>query len=356
MLRDCVLFFITTCGIFAYPNTKNTYDIMLTAKTESDDEYWCNSKNVENETLYITGFKPEYEPELVHHMILFACEEPGSSERLWKCGMTSDNEMSVCQGTESIIYSWAMGAPSFEMPKDVSFKVGRGTPNKYLVLQVHYKNAMNEEITDDDGSGFKMTTQSTPTEKLAGVIVLVSNEDIGPSQVASLNMAFSYTGNATLHPFAYRVHTHKHGVLCEGYVIDGDKRYLIGSKSPQVHQTFYPVENKSLEIHNENILAAKCVFENKESRIIRIGNTQNDEMCNFYIMYWVTKDNEQQLYDKNNQIYVGDSSEFDRLFQELRGKLFDDPFFSDFEFPNHSLDDIFDDDFTDDRIVDRLIE
>lgn len=47
-------------------------------------------------------------------------------------------------------------------------------------------------------------------------------------------------------------------------------------------------------------------------------NTRNDEMCNFYIMYWVTNDNEQQLYDTNNQVcYVGDGSDIYENFQEL---------------------------------------
>ncbi|VDP53460.1 unnamed protein product [Schistosoma mattheei] len=154
-----------------------------------------------------------------------------------KCGEMSDDETPVCNASESILYSWAMGAPSFEMPDDVSFKVGYETPYKYFVLQVHYKDAMN--LDEKDTSGLELTTQSTPTGKLAGIYILVSGEDIGPSQIARLDVACSYTGNATLHPFAFRVHTHSHGVLSKGYVVDGNESYLIGSKSPQEHQVSY---------------------------------------------------------------------------------------------------------------------
>jgi len=33
-------------------------------------------------------------------------------------------------------------------------------------------------------------------------------------------------------------------------------------------------------------LAARCTINNNEKRIIKIGPTGEDEMCNFYLMYW----------------------------------------------------------------------
>lgn len=37
-----------------------------------------------------------------------------------------------------IIYAWARDAPKLELPEGVGFKVGKDSPIKYLVLQVHY--------------------------------------------------------------------------------------------------------------------------------------------------------------------------------------------------------------------------
>lgn len=37
-----------------------------------------------------------------------------------------------------IIYAWARDAPKLELPEDVGFKVGKDSPIKYIVLQVHY--------------------------------------------------------------------------------------------------------------------------------------------------------------------------------------------------------------------------
>lgn len=37
-----------------------------------------------------------------------------------------------------IVYAWARDAPRLELPEGVGFKVGKASPIKYLVLQVHY--------------------------------------------------------------------------------------------------------------------------------------------------------------------------------------------------------------------------
>lgn len=43
------------------------------------------------------------------------------------------------QGSSSqIIYAWARDAPPLVLPDGVGFKVGKDSPIKYIVLQVHY--------------------------------------------------------------------------------------------------------------------------------------------------------------------------------------------------------------------------
>lgn len=40
--------------------------------------------------------------------------------------------------SSQIIYAWARDAPKLELPENVGFKVGKDSPIKYIVLQVHY--------------------------------------------------------------------------------------------------------------------------------------------------------------------------------------------------------------------------
>ncbi|CAH8589391.1 unnamed protein product [Heterobilharzia americana] len=84
LLRRALWLLITLHGIFSFPSTKNEYTIRMPGvRLTQDDEYWCYAQKLDNETLYITKFEPIYDPELAHHMILFGCNETGSSKGLW---------------------------------------------------------------------------------------------------------------------------------------------------------------------------------------------------------------------------------------------------------------------------------
>lgn len=45
---------------------------------------------------------------------------------------------SPCKSGSQIVYAWARDAPRLALPPDVGFLIGRDSPIKYLVLQVHY--------------------------------------------------------------------------------------------------------------------------------------------------------------------------------------------------------------------------
>jgi len=47
---------------------------------------------------------------------------------------------SPCAEGSEIIYAWAMDAPPLELPEGVGFKVGKDSPIKYIVLQMHYSS------------------------------------------------------------------------------------------------------------------------------------------------------------------------------------------------------------------------
>lgn len=53
---------------------------------------------------------------------------------------------------------------------------------------------------------------------------------------------------------------------------------------------FYPVDEKSLVIKQGDIVAARCTMDNYQDHYVRVGSTGNDEMCNFYMMYYTNGD------------------------------------------------------------------
>jgi peptidylglycine monooxygenase len=101
--------------------------------------------------------------------------------------------------------------------------------------------------------------------------------------------------NVEMHPFAYRTHAHKLGVVNSGYVVKtnpstGEQTWTeLGRRSPQLPQMFFPASN-TVAIGKGDVLAARCTMNNFRDHTVRVGQTGDDEMCNFYLMYYVKGD------------------------------------------------------------------
>nr|BAD98846.1 peptidylglycine a-hydroxylating monooxygenase [Dugesia japonica] len=273
-------------------------------KPTKEDEYICHAMDLKNETVFITGFQPKANASHAHHILIHSCVEPGSIKSFWNClEMKIKDTRPVCKSGEKLIYSWAMNASGFRLPKDVSIMIGKSIGKQYLVIQSHYKHVdyFREPNSEPDESGIILKIQHKPTKKLAGLYLLATDGSIPGHSTVFMEAACSYTGGIVLHPFAYRVHTHSLGKLVSGYVVHRKNWTEIGKKSPQEEQMFYPVKGNVI-IQPGDSLAARCVMENKGDKLVRIGSTRNDEMCNFYIYYWVNRADSAQIYDDKNQI------------------------------------------------------
>lgn len=258
------------------------------------DTYLCHGMKMGKDPLFVTGFKPLASMEKVHHILIYGCTEPGSNKKVWDCGeMHADSAAfetaPVCASGSKIIYAWAMDAPELHLPKDVAFKVGGNTEIQWLVLQVHYKDVslFIPPNNQTDSSGVTMITTDQPQPKLAGVYLLGTGGEIPGHSTTYMETACSYNEAPVLHPFAFRTHAHSHGRVVSGYRVRDGQWTEIGRMSPQKPQMFYNVTNPGVTVKHGDILAARCTMVNDEDRTIKVGSTGNDEMCNFYIMYYV---------------------------------------------------------------------
>ncbi|XP_077203832.1 peptidyl-glycine alpha-amidating monooxygenase isoform X2 [Paroedura picta] len=259
-------------------------DIRMPGVTPTQsDTYFCMSLRLPvEEEAYVVDFKPHASMDTVHHMLLFGCNEPTSDEDYWDC------DSGTCTDTSNILYAWARNAPPTRLPKGVGFKVGGEKGSKYFVLQVHYGDisAFKDKHKDCSGVTLHLTNQKQPM--IAGMYLMMSMDTIIPpgEKVVDADIACHYK-MYPMHLFAFRVHTHRLGQVVSGYRVRDGQWTLIGRQSPQLPQAFYPVENP-IEVKYGDTLAARCVFtgEGRASKT-RIGSTSSDEMCNFYIMYYM---------------------------------------------------------------------
>lgn len=283
--------------VAAAPTTKSVDLLMPGVQPQTPDTYLCRSLNVAQLKLYITGFIPNANKDIAHHILLYGCDKPGSKKEIWNCGemasIKSDYEVGpVCKSGSKILYAWAMDAPSLSLPDDVAFRVGKGTDIKTLAMQVHYKNVASFLPTHNktDRSGLTLVTTDQPKSRLAGVYLLLTGGDIPAGQIEYLETACrmeDMPDEVEIHPFAFRTHTHTLGRVVSGYRVRNGQWTEIGRHDPRKPQMFYNVTTRGITVKEGDILAARCTMENNKNHTVYVGATQNDEMCNFYIMYYV---------------------------------------------------------------------
>ncbi|KAL3123771.1 hypothetical protein niasHT_009984 [Heterodera trifolii] len=260
---------------------------------QMNESYLCSAFPLDSERdHFIVGFEPVLSSRHIHHVIVYGCEMPGSEDKAWDCGEMASprgrySHSPVCASQPDIVYAWAHNAPELLLPDGVAFRVGGSSAVQFLVLQVHYMHAEEE-----DTSGIRIIHTDRPQPRQAATLLLATDGRIGPKRKEQLEVACVVDESVVLHPFAFRVHTHRHGRKVGGWAVredpksGTDKWTLLGQRDPQLPQMFQLVANQSVTITQGDVLAARCSMENEEKREIKIGPTGEDEMCNFYLMYW----------------------------------------------------------------------
>lgn len=300
--------------------TKKISIKMPDIRPDHPEQYLCIAHRlpVDRDGQFIVGFNPKADANRVHHMLMYGCQMPGIFQRdspnfVWDCSemhvagednqIRSYEEGPVCKSGPQILYGWALDAPSLKLPEGVGFKVGGHDTNiHFLVLQVHYGHTKAFEQLPDltDNSGLildlKANDANSDITKRAGVLLLISLGHVTTGK-SRHEIWCDIDEDVELHPFRYRVHTHKLGTKVLGAKMGGknkiignseQKDLIIGAGDPQKPQMFYPVKEKNITISRGDTVYAFCEFNNNGSHIVKIGPTGNDEMCNFYLMYWTS--------------------------------------------------------------------
>ncbi|KAK6105982.1 Copper type II ascorbate-dependent monooxygenase C-terminal domain family protein [Brugia pahangi] len=244
-----------------------------------DDDYIAVSMPIEPG--YIVRFEPFADADRVHHILLYGCSYPAWPKPFWK-------GFSTCRGFEShILYAWARNAPDLKLPQDVAFSVGHNFDSiKYLIMQVHYAHPFVGKIEDYSGITLHMINERP--RHMAAVLLFESGTSIQPGfSHFQTNASCIYSGDTPIHPFAFRTHTHSMGRIVSAFYKHSDKWTMIGKRNPQWPQLFQPIE-ANLTISNSDLMAAVCVYDSSMKKsVVKIGGTGQDEMCNFYMMfYW----------------------------------------------------------------------
>ncbi|KRX85224.1 Peptidyl-glycine alpha-amidating monooxygenase A [Trichinella sp. T6] len=317
--RFCQLIFFCLFVIGNIHALNGVYDLDLKMPGKmpsKDEEYICYGIKVEQPG-YITEFIPIAEVSRVHHMIVFGAmindNAPGS---VWPC------EGSLGVPSAKILYAWARNAPALKMPNGVGVPISGSSTVNYLILQMHYNLKFIGDVLDYSGVTMKVTSNH-PTY-VAGVYILYADGSVSiPPKISEfpMNISCAVEEDVIIHPFAYRTHAHSLGRIITGYKYRDNKWTLIGKGNPQWPQLnvkntvvdrkhdsqvnekypsvefeiylflylqwFYPVKDK-ITITKGDTIAAQCIFDStSRGNTTQIGAHGMDEMCNFYMYYFV---------------------------------------------------------------------
>jgi peptidylglycine monooxygenase len=262
---------------------------------EVDETYLCTPMKLDKATTnFLIGFHPNATSKTAHHMLLYGCKNPGYQEPIFNCGSMSaknaglNSALHPCgSGHQEIIYAWAQNAPDLTLPEDVAFRVGGPDSDiDWLVLQVHYATVKHIPA-EGDTSGVSLEYTHLPKAKSAGVLLLGTNGRIPSSSTTHMEVACSILEDEVVHPFAFRVHTHSLGRVVSGWKVVDSNWSLLGKEDPQLPQMFYPVVDDKQTLTKGDTVAARCTMINDKDHAVWVGSTRDDEMCNFYLMYWM---------------------------------------------------------------------
>lgn len=157
-------------------------------------------------------------------------------------------------------------------------------------MQIHYAHIDHFKDGSTDDSGVFLHYTKRPLNKLAGVFLLGTGGVVPPKQIAHMETSCPITEYKTIHPFAYRVHTHSLGKVVSCYAIKPDNRWIeLGKRDPLTPQMFYPVSNRTPVSYGDR-LAARCTMKSTRDTPTYVGGTNKNEMCNCYLMYYVEND------------------------------------------------------------------
>eukprot|EP00095_Tigriopus_kingsejongensis_P006399 maker-scaffold1351_size46012-snap-gene-0.14 protein:Tk06399 transcript:maker-scaffold1351_size46012-snap-gene-0.14-mRNA-1 annotation:"peptidylglycine alpha-hydroxylating monooxygenase" len=258
------------------------------------ETYLCTPMKLDqSRTNYVIGFRPDASSQTAHHILIYGCKSPAQEEPIYNCGAMTErtpgypSALHPCGEGNEIIYAWAQNAPELLLPEGVGFRVGGDTDIQWLVLQVHYAS-VDHIPAGGDVSGVVLRYTNVEQPKSAGVFFMGSNGRIPAKTTTHMESACALSENKVIHPFAFRVHTHGLGRVVSGWkVVNKNTWTLLGKEDPQLPQMFYPVQNNGTVITQGESMAARCTMVNHRNEAVWVGSTRLDEMCNFYLMYWV---------------------------------------------------------------------
>lgn len=248
--------------------------------TDQKDVYVCYGFEYDTSVKkHVIGVAPMINnPKIVHHILLMQSDAPVDGTPV-PC-----SEGSI--GKYRMLYAWAPGVGSFELPKEAGLPAEPG--KSHFVVQIHYNNvkALAGEL-DDSGFDFCSTTELRPND--ADVLAFGSMKFTIPAK-GKLDLTASWTipaGLPELHAIGTFPHMHQLGKSLgttlhpkAGGTVD------LGTDSAFDFNNQFFASLPNISLKSGDTVKTRCVWENPGSSPVSYGENTENEMCFGFTMYY----------------------------------------------------------------------
>jgi hypothetical protein len=270
----------------------------------ADTTYWCqyNLIPVMEQTNFLVKIEPiiqEGNEAIVHHVLLYLCEEDlemNTTETGYLCDSENMPDRDKCQ---NIFFAWAVGAEEFYLPSHTALAI---TGARYIMLETHYDNPELKEGVHDT-SGFRLHVSKTPRETNSGflfagrlpywsqVIPPSYTEFVTQGECTSgcLTKAFDASGESEVQIFAGFLHTHLAGVSVKVRHFRGEEELPYIMIDDNYDFNFQEVRHfpKEITLKKGDNLIIECIYNTDDRKSITIGGQRTqEEMCLAGLLYY----------------------------------------------------------------------
>eukprot|EP00188_Purpureofilum_apyrenoidigerum_P004612 Plantae.Rhodophyta-Purpureofilum_apyrenoidigerum.ctg5329.p1 GENE.Plantae.Rhodophyta-Purpureofilum_apyrenoidigerum.ctg5329~~Plantae.Rhodophyta-Purpureofilum_apyrenoidigerum.ctg5329.p1 ORF type:complete len:748 (+),score=123.53 Plantae.Rhodophyta-Purpureofilum_apyrenoidigerum.ctg5329:118-2361(+) len=230
----------------------------------------------------------------VHHFVLHVCQEsPYYQQHLPPRACIGGTPQIPNSGCHSIMFAWAMGMPSLELPQETGFYVDS---NSKFILEVHLDNP---DLEEKDLKQFGVTLYATETLRQynAGVVSLGDVAVTRQGEILETGIAYQHACPSSctellqseITAFASFQHMHDHGKTIYTHHYDEQANFL-----GNVHNvTNWDGGFQHLKVFEEprvikpgDILETTCIWDTSKEENVSIGFARVDEMCMDFLFYY----------------------------------------------------------------------
>ncbi|XP_062619988.1 probable peptidylglycine alpha-hydroxylating monooxygenase 1 [Saccostrea cucullata] len=287
MAFSIIVFATLFCHIWAMNRASTSFSVPV-IETQTSDQYSCYDYSLDHVELeHLKSIRVDVDRSKVHHVTFSFCENPLTNSSVWTCGHLQGH---VCDGYAVNVAGWnskTLDTGHFEFPSGVTVRYGKKTRLVHLVTQIHFRGEVKDyhepivNVTLFPHQNVNPSSLNYQTYMILSSGFIPQNSNTGYFAESACEWK-----KPPVTAYKFYSHTHHYGFMAEGFLIRNNTwRFIGGELTKNRTRDWSSIPGGPLVIYPGDIIAARCLYINKEDKPVPFGLTDQQEMCNFEVNF-----------------------------------------------------------------------